>query len=394
MRQDEAQRIIENLRAGIPPAGYVRALTVGRQHEIDELLSTLRTGKPPVTLVQANYGTGKTHLLKLIREMGLADGYVVSTIVIDVKSDVRFNRMDHVLGAALRGMEFVERDRGVQRGLRPFLDRLVNTVEKEKAGGGPDRGFFHDLSSGGTWRYSNVLASPALYVAVRAWATGDRDTQDLVEAWLYRSWDYRSQRKTLYESLVANYWTRFRDPRSDRYFYAHGIFALHSNGYRQSWDILADVHNLARRMGFKGFILLFDEFEDVIQNLGNVGLQEDAFWNLFEFYRGSFPGLCFFAVTPEFNHKTARVFMTKNRDFDFETLANLPRFEMSPLTQDDLIDLARRIAQVHRIAYPGVRQISDTELVKRIESLSRFPVADRVRQTTRTVTQLLDEAVE
>lgn len=393
MRTEEAQHIIENLRAGIPPIGYVRELTVGRQHEIDVLLSTLRNGNPPVTLVQANYGTGKTHLLQLIREMALDDNYVVSTIVVDAKSEVRFNRMDQVLGAALRGMEFADADRGVQRGLRSFLNRLTDSMERQKAGG-PERPFFDQLSTGGTWRYSDVLESPPLYLAIRAWATGDPDAQLLVENWLYRSWEYKSQRKTLYQSLIGKFGSRFRDPRTDRHFYAHETFLFSPVGYRQSWDTLADMHNLARRMGFNGLILLFDEFEDVIQNLRNVQHQEDAFWNLFEFYRGVFPGLCFFAVTPEFTHKTADVFLAKARAFDFKTLSTLPTFQMSPLTPDDLLQLANRIVHLHSLAYPERPPINPTGLADLVEILARFPVADRVRQTTRSVTQFLDEAMD
>lgn len=393
MHAAEAHNIIEDLRAGIPPLGAVRQFTVGRQHEIDQLLVTLRTGQPAVTLLQANYGTGKSHLLQLIREMALAEGYVVSTIVVDAKSEVRFNRMDQVLGAAFRGLEYVDTNGRVQRGLPSFFNLLSSWLDRQKAGG-LERRFYDDLSTGGTWKYSDVLHSPALYIAIRAWVTRDPDAQLLVEDWLCRSWDYKTQRKRLYLSLVDRFAGRFRDPRPERRFYMDEIFQFARAGHRQSWDMLKDLFDLTKRMGFKGLILLFDEFEDVIQNLKNVQHQEDAFWNLFEFYRGAFPGICFFAVTPEFNHKSSQVFLAKSRSFDFDTLDGLPTFQMSPLGRDDLIELAQRIIRLHSVAYPFRAEINETELLAHVDRLAQFAVADRVRQTIRAVTQYLDEAIE
>src|SRR3712207_1493887 len=105
MNASEAQRVIESLRKGIPPDGYVRHFTVGRQSEIEDLSDRLRRGQPGALLLKANYGSGKTHLLHFIRETALAEGYAVSLVTLDAKSAVRFNRMDQVLGAICRGIE-------------------------------------------------------------------------------------------------------------------------------------------------------------------------------------------------------------------------------------------------------------------------------------------------
>lgn len=94
MKTLEAERIIESLRCGTPPEGHVTEFTVGRGEEVNELKSILLSGSTNALLIKSNYGSGKTHLLRLTREMALSSGYAVSLITLDSKSGVRFNRMD------------------------------------------------------------------------------------------------------------------------------------------------------------------------------------------------------------------------------------------------------------------------------------------------------------
>ena len=77
----EAERIIESLRMGIPPMGFTLHFTVGRKTELADFDGTL-TGKTSAgsgRFLKANYGSGKSHLLKVIREMAF-DGGVCSLV--------------------------------------------------------------------------------------------------------------------------------------------------------------------------------------------------------------------------------------------------------------------------------------------------------------------------
>lgn len=74
----EVQRVIESLRLGIPPDGHVRYFTVGRLSEITELTARLQQGKTDALLLKANYGSGKSHLLRFIRETALKANFAVS----------------------------------------------------------------------------------------------------------------------------------------------------------------------------------------------------------------------------------------------------------------------------------------------------------------------------
>ncbi len=394
MDRVDAQRVIESFRKGIPPDGFVRYFTVGRTTEIKQLIDRLNKAVPGALLLKANYGSGKTHLLRFIRECALEKEFAVSAVTLDAKGAVRFNRMDQVFGAICRNIE-VPGGSG-KKGIRPVLDHVVDHLNRAK--GANLKGFWYELSHNWRWDYSNVLESPAVFVAVRAWATGKPDVRDRVEDWLQQPWDYYNQRKLLYSELVIGLRRFFRDPRSDAQFYSNGVFHFKNQDYTQSWAALRDLQRLLCEAGFKGLVLLFDEFEDVLTNLGNISYQESAFWNLFKFYSGKeFPGPSFYAVTPEFVDKCISLLTKKNRsDYNQEQLKAVPTFQMTPLDVEELKKLAMRILETHGIAYDW-----EPDLVMRAKELDQIvrkaasvQIQDRARHTIIAVVKALDRLLE
>jgi len=387
MDVSQAQRVIESLRKGIPPDGFVHHFTVGRSKEIRELRQRLENSDGIALLLHANYGSGKSHLIRFIREEALAQNYAVSIVALDSSAAIRFNRMDQMVGAICRSIEVP--GQSDSKGVRCFFDVLKQKIQ-EKAEGE----FWAKLSNHWKWDYSERLDSPALFVAIRAWAVGNEDACFLIEDWLLNLWEYRGQRKKLYMSLVGNMRKHFRDPRPEWKFYADEVFMFHTSGYTQSWAALRDLDCLARAAGLKGIVILFDEYEDVITNLKNVSHQEAAFWNLFHFYSGKqFPGKTFYAVTPEFAEKCKNRLFEKGRwDFDFSRFDALPRFEMSPLEFSDLVELGKKIVSVHALAYGWNNQaaVSESVINAWIQEATRVQVQDRTRQAIILAVKQLD----
>lgn len=395
MEMGEAQVVVESLRIGIPPRGYINQFTVGRRTEINELKSRLASGKPGELLVKANYGSGKTHLLQFIGENALNTQYAVSYIALDCKSAIRFNRLDQIIGAIWRGLEVPSKRNS--KGCRPFFDFVCDTIEQNKIG---NNEFFKRLTNNYKWDFSETLGSPSLFIAIRAWSTGDKETQDLIEDWFYQPKNYEAQRKLLYSKLILKFKNNFRDPRPESRFYdvKTGIFNLRLQDYTQSWAMLRDINTLAKECGLKGFIILFDEFEDVLNNLKNINYQEDAFWNLFQFFSGNqFPGGGFFAVTPEFSEKCKNLLMKKNRfNYDFSRFDELPTFSMSPLEPQELEELALKIMKVHGTAFAWnpKSKIDNLELKGLVRKVASIPVQDRTRQTIKEVVKFLDSRLQ
>ena len=390
MDASQAQHVIESLRMGIPPDGFVRHFTVGRKTEIDGLTRQLQDQGGTVLLLKANYGSGKTHLLRYIREEALNQNYAVSSVTLDAKGAVRFNRMDQVFGAVCRGLE-VPGASG-KKGLRPFFNLLLKDANNRD-----DTSIWRKISNNWKWDYSEELDSQVVFIALRAWATDRAETQDFVEDWFSQPWVYKV-RRNLYLELVENLRKFFRDPRPEYKFYMDNVFMFQTQGYEQSWAALRDFDRLACASGLKGLIILFDEFEDIISNLPNIAWQEAAFWNLFQFYSGkSFPGKTFFAVTPEFVEKCKIRLLLKGKwDYDFSRFEALPTFEMSPLSTQELEELVIRIVETHGIAYDWSPDLMMElpQFHKIVRKAASSQIQDRARYAIKSVVKSLDELQE
>jgi hypothetical protein len=325
----EAERIIESLRMGVPPTGFTRVFTVGRKTELAELEGTL-TGTSLAgfgRFLNANYGSGKSHLLKVIREMALNTGYAVSFITMDANGGVRGNRMDQVFEAVCRGIEVPP---GGSRGLaRLFRVAVASGIDVDQV-----------VRSGHSIR---VTPANCDYVA-------DRFQRGAF-------FKYKSNRPYFYE---------------------------------QCWQALTDLDELTRACGFKGLVVLVDEFEDVVTNLNRSDYQNTALENLLAFFDGEkFAGLSYFAVTPEFTRRWR--WLPAGAELDMK-----PSFALTPPGKADIKRLARAIRAVHAIAYghaPG-EILSDGDLEREVERLLQVSSQDRIRQTIEGIVGALDDAAE
>lgn len=393
MQQRDALRVVESLRKGIPPTGFVERFTVGRQSQIQELQSHLDGRDSTALLLRANYGSGKSHLLRLMQERALRCDFAVSYVQIDSKSGIRFNRMDQIMGAVLRTIEVP--GTAPRRGTKALLD-FVCAAARNGAHRASDSSFWARLSTAGRWDYSEELQAEAMYLAVRAWFTGEKSAQDLVVNWLENSANYRAKKRELCEKLVRGLRRHFRDPRPDNVIRQHDVFNFFAQGYRQSWGVLSDVDRLLRESGLNGLVLLFDEFEDVLTAM-RINHQEAAFWNLFRFFSGErYPGKSFYAVTPGFAQKCKERLLEKKRfDFAYDQFDKLPTFSMDPLSEPELLEVGHRIGEAHSIAYSYRRPQNRQELITRVVARTmRSSVQDRVRHAIREIVIALDALVD
>jgi hypothetical protein len=392
-----AQRIVEQLRYGVPPPQRIREFTVGREEQLIQLESSLDSptnDSGAALLVRANYGAGKSHLLKVIRELALDAGYAVGLVVVNVQEGVRFNRMDTILGAICRELEV---DHSGGKGVGELFNAFVATSGARLA---PDlRTVRERISNRGKWDFSEHLKSAAAYVALRAWVASESPkVRDLVVDWFVNPANYRGQRKQLYLRLVDGLRNSFRDPRPEWKFYADEVFAFHTAGHRQAWDALADLDLIARLSGLRGLVLLFDEFEDVVQNLNRRNLQEQAFFNLFRFFAGErYPGMSYFAVTPDFVRKCKSELLLRGvYDFDYEQFDRLPAFELDAIACDEFLALARRIRAVYGLAYGCNAEglLPNHDLETAVHQLWTITSPELVRRAIQGVVQALDERLD
>lgn len=397
LSQASAEAIIESLRSGIPPTGHLRSFTVGRSHEIAQLEQTLGHGaadRGAALLVQANYGAGKTHLLRLLRELAFDAGYAVALVTVDSQGGVRFNRMDQVAAAVMRSVEL---DGNTASGIWNVFEAFGAIDPGSLSVEGQDT--YERITARGRWDLSMELRSPGVYVALRTWVNVLRPSvRDVIIGWLSHPWEYKTARRRLYDELILALPVGLRDPRPDSAFYRDGVFVFDAGGHQQAWSVLADLDKLVRLCGRRGLVLLFDEFEDVIQNLNNIGWQQDAFYNLFRLFIGEdFPGLSYFAVTPEFVYKCQeRLYDRQVYYFPVERFAELKRLEMTPIGPRDFTELAHRIRAVHGTAYgwDADDEYTDDEIDDEVTVLFTSQSTDQVRQAVEGLVGALDERLD
>lgn len=385
-----AERIVGQLRVGIPPAGFVRQFTVGRQEELRALERDLRAGMHgKAVLVRANYGGGKTHLLNLVRDLALLNNYAVSFVEVSSHRGVRFNRMDQIFSAVCRSIQLPDRaDRGIGALFRAYADVDVEKLDEDA------RDERHDVDDGGTWRQPGSVITGPVYIALRAAVVSESgDTWDTVVDWFTRGEPDKLPRTQLLEDLVDSLYVG--DPRSRYQLYNEIKFRR--DGQEPSWESLNDLNTLAELSGYRGLVLLFDEFEDVIQNLNNRLLEKNALENLFRFFAGGYEGAAYFAVTPDFVRKCRdRLMMKGVWDFPYERFDELPHWQLSPIELDDFLELSAQIMTAHAIAYEWHPETElDWAAVGQFIRESWQPNApERIRIACRSLVEHLDAALE
>lgn len=382
MDREVARAAIESLRFGIPPVGLVRSFTVGRQEQLEELRQSLAANQRGALLVKANYGAGKSHLLQIVREAAIEAGYVVSLVVTDAAGGIRFNRMDTIFGAVCRTLELEGSGTGVPSLFTAFAERYGQIGHTDP--------LLKRLTANGTWSPSGPL-SPALQIASRAWVVGSRPHRDLITAWLSQPDAFKNRRKDLYWELVADLETRIPDPRREWTFYANNVFTFGTDGHQGAWDGLASLHLIAQGAGKRGLVLLFDEFEDVIQNLNNRQWQVSAFTNLFRFFKGDFPGSAYFAVTPDFTSRCKEELLERGvYDFPVKEFDRLPAFRLDPIELAEFEVLAGRIAGLY--AHANGDRVSVPITTDALLDAWGGPEPDQIRHAIQNVVTYLDRS--
>ena len=351
MTAKEARDLVERLTLGTPPSGHLRNFTVGRASQLKQLVSSLDSTAttPEALLVQANYGAGKTHLLRLLRETALENGFAVSYVVVDAQGGIRFNRMDQVVSAVFRGIEIPGNSKP---GIGSFFDHFLsidlgslNAIDRETRS---------SILSSGTWARPLQGHSTPLWIALRAWAHSTHfEAKQTVTQWLSHTWDFESRKSLLTTRLVKTIPKNIAAPNWGGDLYGWKSFSFRQDQYENSWRALNDLDQLCRLSGLRGLVLLFDEFEDVIQNLRNIAYEQASFQNLLRLMDNDrFSGWKYFAVTPEFATKCRnRLYEKQIYDFPVKHFDDLPRIKMDPVDDDEFFLLAQRIREVHAVAF-------------------------------------------
>lgn len=217
------RQTIEALRSGVLPAAHVIEYTVGRDRQIESLCKLLERGRG-LRVVWGEYGAGKSHLLDVVEQIALDQGFLTSRITLD-RHEIPPSHPQRLYTAIVRRLRYPG-DLGL--GLEPLMRRLLESESHySHCGEAASRSF-----------------SPYLHAL--------REQHARTVDWMH---DYaHGARVDDDEGAALLRWVRWpgKKPLTLSDFRTYGKVYTYLVGTIASW---------ARDAGFRGLVLLFDEVE-------------------------------------------------------------------------------------------------------------------------------------
>ena len=348
-RDRAAMSIIAALRLGIPPEYGVERYSVARADITETFhddLDAVLAGASALRYLSADYGQGKTHLLRLLRQQAFQRDFVVSIVELTGGSCPLFSLVD-VYRQVMLGLRTAESPD--ESALELVLDRWL-TFQRSAIPSDRERSLrrlpqdFQAALLAYLQAVNFLRPSPERRDSVFRWLTGERLSK------------------------------RERD----------SLEVFESLGEATALGVLDAISDLFRDIGYGGVCILFDEAEG-IASFARSAHRERAIANLFRIARSAESSVgCYFvyATTPSFADVV--------RDYAPFHAANADRrvLELAPLSPSEIRELVDRLRTVYEAAY--AISIPDG-VAGAVRDAAADGATSRVGDLTRSVVQAFDE---
>jgi len=124
---ESALRMVEAMRLGVVPSSEPSAYTVGRDAETERVRGDLHRANEvgAVRTFLGDYGTGKTHMLELVRHAALRENFIVASVVLSPEGAPP-SQPGHVYRALCSALTYPD---APGYGLEPLFERAVANEE-------------------------------------------------------------------------------------------------------------------------------------------------------------------------------------------------------------------------------------------------------------------------
>lgn len=320
----DAVAVVQSLKAGVPPRPRLApALFVGRARWLDGmnwyLDAALEHGLSAVRLIVGDYGSGKTHFLRMAEWSAIQRRFAVCEVTLTPQ--VRLDRFETVWRQMMGNLATVE-SAGEPQGIEGILNRWCEQAYRSP----------HELSRELEGLDSLVNLDPDFRKALRGYL---------------REWEQGGDRDAYLQWLKGD---PIRPPgvrtRIDR---------------QSARAMLRSLIEFLRHIGYAGLVLVFDEVEVVHSQ--SRPIRNVSYDTLRQFIDGAdnvrnFLLLC--SLTPMMLQDESRgipsydALWTRVRTLDQfderDSRAITINLDRIPLTQEDLLELAKRIRSAHATA--------------------------------------------
>ncbi len=280
-----ARLTLEAMRLGVVPSSNLDVYTVGRDVEMGLVEADLErfparddghgSDNDCVGAVRAwlgEYGTGKTHLLELIRQRALDRGFLVARVVLDPR-ETKPNHPKRIYRELIRDLTYPERPSDAEPGLRPLLTQAIESPDAleafDVAGDGSRRERLEQkgmhLYLTPALRYAQLLFDEEGQTALREDVADRLQDREVLEPFTPEG--YLDHARALLLDWLEGRPTMSTTEINDEHLAPlHGMPHLYSLMDYRPWSriygyLLSGVSALARRVGYRGLVVLVDEAE-------------------------------------------------------------------------------------------------------------------------------------
>ena len=382
------RRALERLREGLYDPFAVRLLTAGNQAlnaKVTTDLQRVAAGKAAHLCVCGPYGQGKSHTLTYLRDVVLAQGYAVSSINLDPR-EAPLHQFRQVYRVLLETLTFPSGN-GAAEAPTSLIDAWQGWVRTQSL---PQKQSSAALST----LLPPVMPHPFKCVMVALVQTtlvvsGER--RHLKRYRDYRPADFPTTlRRMLLGDTVPV--TRLRPALKYRQvdFYRDDTLTLRDDS-AFLWMVIG-LAQLMRQMGYRGWVLLFDEGEAMIQVRSPLRARSYRILHRLLYPEVPQPN-CYpvFAFTPEFFQQLRAEDYDLpffDRDYD-EAFRHLSVYQLPSLTRQTWQMICTTLIDLHGTAYRWSADANQI-LPMLIQRLDKLPLQD-TRMTLKGLVEVLDQ---
>lgn len=348
--------IINSLKGGVVPRIGLPYITVGREREIQAFLTDLgliESGGASFRFLVGRYGAGKSFLLQTIRTHAMGEGFVVADADLSPERRLQGNQGQGLATyrELIRNISTKTRPEG--GALNLILDRWVSSVQQQVEAGADEASLLREQLAPLDEMVHGFDFTRMLRRYRMAYLEQDEEELAHVVKWLRG--EYRT--KTEAKSELGN-----------------GTIITDDDWY----DYVKLLARFLVGAGYKGMLVMIDELVNLYK-IPNAITRQNNYEKILTMYNDTLQGKAQYlgiimGGTPQsiedrrrgvFSYEALRSRLTQGR-FAREDMTDMlaPVIHLQPLTYEELLVLAEKLADIHAGYFGYERKVTTDNLVR------------------------------
>ena len=348
--------IINSLKGGVVPRIGLPYITVGREREIQAFLTDLgliESGGASFRFLVGRYGAGKSFLLQTIRTHAMGEGFVVADADLSPERRLQGNQGQGLATyrELIRNISTKTRPEG--GALNLILDRWVSSVQQQVEAGADEASLLREQLAPLDEMVHGFDFTRMLRRYRMAYLEQDEEELAHVVKWLRG--EYRT--KTEVKSELGN-----------------GTIITDDDWY----DYVKLLARFLVGAGYKGMLVMIDELVNLYK-IPNAITRQNNYEKILTMYNDTLQGKAQYlgiimGGTPQsiedrrrgvFSYEALRSRLTQGR-FAREDMTDMlaPIIHLQPLTYEELLVLAEKLADIHAGYFGYERKVTTDDLVR------------------------------